>query len=315
MKKYFPLILLVFLFLTQTVFAQDIYNVVFMVAPFAGKLNGAPMPDYKYGRMVSGDQITLDLRVMDVTVTAEEYGQNLAFSFDKPLEMVADGARAVVQKVILEEDQRVRLRTPTMDAGADLEITWNRYHMAPVYRDFIRSVTGILNGEPDARYAPYEDYSVMFDVQSAWQDGKTLGYTFRDVDGNNVDELLFGEMIEDMTGTPLYDMYTIQNGELVHVFDGWDRNRYYLSQSGVFIRQGSDSAFHSFTAYYAYGNGNLRLMRSVIYDWNRNSSAPWFLSYTSDMDSASAIPISEDEAQAIMSYYIGREVNLTRFVK
>ena len=82
MKKYFPLIFLIFLFLTQTVFAQDIYNVVFMVAPFAGKVNGAPMPDYKYGRMVSGDQITLDLRVMDVTVTAEEYGQHLAISFD-----------------------------------------------------------------------------------------------------------------------------------------------------------------------------------------------------------------------------------------
>ena len=61
MKKYYPLIFLFFLFLTQTVFAQDIYNVVFMVAPFAGKVNGAPMPDYKYGRMVSGDQITLDL--------------------------------------------------------------------------------------------------------------------------------------------------------------------------------------------------------------------------------------------------------------
>ena len=315
MKKYLPLILLVFLSLKQIVFAQDIYNVVFMVAPFAGELNGAPMPDYKYGRMVSGDQIILDLRVMVVTVTVEEYGQHLAFSFDKPLEMAADGTRAEVQKVILEEDQRVCLRTPTIDDGADIEITWNRYQTSPVYRDFIRSITGILNGEPDERYAPYEDYSVMFDVQSAWQEGKTLGYTFRDVDGNNVDELLFGEMIEDMTGTPLYDMYTIQNGELVHVFDGWDRNRYYLSQSGVFIQQGSDSAFHSFMSYYAYGNGNLRLMRSVIYDWNRNSSSPWFLSYTDDMDSASATPISKDEAQAIMSYYIGRDVNLTRFMK
>ena len=126
MKKYFPLIFLVLLFRMQTVFAQDIYNVVFMVAPFAGELNGAPMPDYKYGRMVSGDQITLDLRTMDVTVTAEEYGQHLVFSFDKPLEMVTGGARAEVQKVILEEEQRVRLRTPTMDEGADLEITWNR---------------------------------------------------------------------------------------------------------------------------------------------------------------------------------------------
>ncbi|MBQ6518088.1 MAG: hypothetical protein IJI14_05165 [Anaerolineaceae bacterium] len=53
----------------------------------------------------------------------------------------------------------------------------------------------------------------------------------------------------------------------------------------------------------------------MIYDWNRNSAAPWFLSSTSDMDSESAVPISKDEAQAIMSYYIGRDVNLTRFVK
>lgn len=315
MKKYIPLILLVFLFLTQTVFAQDIYNVVFMVKPFTGKVSGEHMPEYKYGRMVSGDQITLDLQIMEVTVTAETYGQHLAFSFDKQLELVTDGARAEVQRVILEEEQRVRLRTPTMDAGAELEIFWNRYEMPSVYQDFINSITGILNGAPDPRYNCYDDYSVMFDVQSAWQGEKTLGYTLRDVEGNEVDELIFGEDINDLTGTPLYDMYTIQNGQLVHVFDGWDRNRYYMAQDGVFIRQGSDSAFHSFTAYYAYGNGKLQLMRSVIYDANRNPSAPWFLSYTSDMDSASAIPISEAEAKTIMGYYSGEKVNLSKFVK
>ena len=315
MKKIIPLILLVFLLFTQTVFAEDLYNVVFMIQPFVSKVDGERMPEYKYGRMASGDQITLDLRVFNVTVTAETYGQHLAFSFDRPLELVGEGVKAEVQKVIVEEDNTAVLRTPTMDAGAELHIFWNHYDMPALYQDFVRSISNILNGEPDSRYRSYEDYSVMFDVQSDWAEGKTLGYTLRDMEGNEVDELLFGEINSDMTGTPLYDMYTIRNGELVHVFDGWDRNRYYLARDGIIIRQGSDSAARYFTAYYGYSNGELHLIRSVIYDAVRNPDAPWFSSYLSEMDASTGQPISEDEARAIMGYYTGEQLNLTRFSK
>ena len=315
MKKYIPLILLALLVFTHTVFAQDIYNVVFMIKPFVNKADGEQMPEYQYGKMVSGDQITLDLQVMDVTITAETWGQHVIFSFDRALELVFDGVKAEVRRIVLEEDKTAHLRTPTLDAGADLQITWNRYEISPIYQDFIGSITQILNGEPSGRYGPKEDYSVMFELQSAWQGEKTLGYTLLDVEGDETDELVFGEMKSDLTGTPLYDLYTIRNGEIVHVFDGWDRNRYYLAQGGVFVRQGSNGASNFFTAYYGYSNGELHFIYSVIYDANRNPSSPWFLSYTSELDSAAAMPISQADAQSIMGSYTGRHLNLTSFSK
>ena len=79
------------------------------------------------------------------------------------------------------------------------------------------------------------------------------------------------------------------------------------------MHQGSDSAFHSFTAYYAYANRELQLLRSVIYDWNKNKSEPWFQSFVSEMDASTALPITESEAQAIMDLYSGVQIEMTPF--
>ena len=315
MKKFLTFLTALFLILAgRTAAAEEQYTVRLTVTPFASKVNGL-QGDISYEvKLSSGQSVTVDLRVFQATITIEKHGEDMAFTFDHDLEMLSGAAVIETRRIVLEKYAIAHLRTPTMDAGAWLAVSWGTDEIPLVYQDFINSISKIYKGVGNARYGTYEDYSVMFEVQSVWEkEEKTLGYAVMDIDGDGTDELLFGEMGPDITGTPIYDLYTIADWELVHVFDGWDRSRYYLTTDGGIMHQGSDSAFHSFTAYYAYANRELQLLRSVIYDWNKNKSEPWFQSFVSEMDASTALPITESEAQAIMDLYSGVQIEMTPF--
>lgn len=312
MKKLSALLLLLIFLLPVPAHAEDSCQVIFTVVPFESKVSGEGQWTVYYETMVSGEERSFDLNVFDVTVSMEKHGKEMAFSFNRELELVSCGVTAPVQMIVLESNRSARLQTPTKDPGAYLDILWNPADISPFYRDLIQSVKGILNGEVSTRYTSGEDYSVMFEVQSAWDpDEKTLGYALIDIDGDGTDELMFGELGPDNMGTALYDLYTVRTGEVVHLFCGSDRNRLYLSTEDGFIHQGSGSAFLSFTAYYVFTQQGLQLLRSVIYDSDRNASDPWFLSYTDPINSAGGQPISETEAQRILKMYEGQRIDMT----
>ncbi len=319
MKKFFP-ILLLFLLLTAAARAEDAYRVIFTVMPFTSKVSGPREPSIFYEEMLPGSRKQLDLEVFTETVTMEAAGQKMAFVFDHELELIAEGVTAPVSRIVLESGRTASLRTPTMDAGARLQIFWfsdepdrNAPEPDPVYRDFIRSMSGILRGEPNGRYGAYEDYSVMFHVRSDPAGEPALGWTVMDIDGDGRDELLFGEMQPDMTGTVLYDLYTITDGELVHVFDGWNRSRYYLTEDGGFLWEGSGSAACYFRAHYRYTGNTLQLTRALIHDAEKDPAHPWFLSDTDPMDADSGQPVSEAEARQILSGFTARTLELQPF--
>lgn len=97
-------------------------------------------------------------------------------------------------------------------------------------------------------------------------DYETLGYILRDLDGNGVEELIFGENGEGGWDGIVYDLYTIVDGEVVHIFDGWERNRYYLCENGCIAKESDGSAFEFSFAYYAYSGTELALIEAVIYN-------------------------------------------------
>ncbi len=316
MKKLPTVLAALLLILTGGTASAEEYIVGLTITPFVSKVNGLQQPVQKEIKITPGESLLIDLGVFQTELTVEEHGQEMTFTFDHDLELFSSGITAETHRIVLGKDSTAHLRTPTMDAGAWLALSWGPDDMPLVYRDFIRSMTDILNGIENFRYGSYEDYSIMFEVQSARGiEERSLGYAVKDIDGDGTEELLFGDMNADTTGTPLYDLYTIQNGEMIHVFDGWDRNRYYLTTDGGFLRQASNSAFNSFTAYYVYTQGELHLIRSVIYDSERNKSQPWFLSYTNVLDPSSSFPISEEEARKRLSYCSGEQIELTAFGK
>lgn len=189
----------------------------------------------------------------------------------------------------------------------------------PLYQDMINELTGIMKGQDSGKLKAEEDYSVMI----AWLTGQpasvNLGYTLQDVDGNGVQELLVGEIYgASDAATVLYDMYTIRDGKLLHVFDGWDRNRYYLCSNGNFINEGSSGAMQSSAAYYIYAKGDLIFIRSVIYDSTMSPEGPWFISYEVPyiMDVEPCwTEISEEEAKALNSQFTRVHLDMTPFIQ
>lgn len=133
------------------------------------------------------------------------------------------------------------------------------------------------------------------------------GYLTEDLDGNGTDELIFG-----ITGnTPnntwdgiIYDIYTISDGEPIHVLNGWKRNRYYLCENGMIANEGSSGAANSSYDYFTFEDSKLHLVESVIYDGTRDAENPWLYSTESVFDAEKAEPISEKRAIEIRESYI-----------
>lgn len=189
----------------------------------------------------------------------------------------------------------------------------------PLYEELISELTAIMKGQDSGKLTVEEDYSVMFSWLTGQPASVNLGYTLLDVDGNGIQELLVGEIYgEPEQGTVLYDMYTIRDGKILHVFDGWDRNRYYLLTNGNFINQGSSGAMQSSSAYYIYAKGDMIFIRSVIYDSTMWPEGPWFISYEVPyiMDVEPCwTTISEEEANALNSRFTTVRLDLTPFIQ
>lgn len=135
---------------------------------------------------------------------------------------------------------------------------------------------------------------------------ETLGYLIKDIDGNGTDELIFGgnETSPDSAQAGIiYDIYTISDGKLVHVLNGWERNRYYLCDNGMIANESSGGAAHSSYSYFTFKESELHLVESVIYDGDRDRDNPWFYSTESEYDTKNADPISEKKADEIKEMY------------
>lgn len=151
------------------------------------------------------------------------------------------------------------------------------------------------------------------------EDYETLGYLIKDIDGNGVDELIFGANTDgwDNGGWDgiIYNIYTIVNGEVFRVLDGWERNRYYLCENGCIANESSSSAFESSYSYYTYSGTELNLVESVLYYSWQDEEHPWFYSTEDDPDIKNAEPISQDQTTEIMNKYIHKHPQYTSFVK
>ncbi len=134
------------------------------------------------------------------------------------------------------------------------------------------------------------------------RNSETLGYRIEDIDGNGIEELIFGENWGEHT--VIYDIYTIFEGELVHVLDGWDRNRYYLCENGMIANEGSGGAGRSHYGYFTFDGVELHLAEAVIYDGDKDRENPWFYSVESEYDAEYAEPISEERAAEIINQYV-----------
>lgn len=121
----------------------------------------------------------------------------------------------------------------------------------------------------------------------------SVGYLLRDMDGNGTQELL---MICNDESQSILDMYTLENGEPVSVFSGWERNAYFLREDNRILNIGSGSAARTNYVFYRLQGKTLEQEESIYFDAERDMENPWFMG--EDMH-----PVTQQEAEAAISAY------------
>ncbi|SCX11449.1 hypothetical protein SAMN02910339_01639 [Lachnospiraceae bacterium YSD2013] len=89
---------------------------------------------------------------------------------------------------------------------------------------------------------------------------QNLGFLIEDIDGDGVDELLLGENDphpEKEYDGIIYDLYTYEDGYIKHLFSGWPRNAYHLTDGNEFVCEWATSADEFGKKYYKYSEGEL----------------------------------------------------------
>ncbi|MBD5459609.1 MAG: hypothetical protein HDR26_01515 [Lachnospiraceae bacterium] len=145
-----------------------------------------------------------------------------------------------------------------------------------------------------------------------------MGYLIEDIDDNGTDELIFGENSVDPDSSwdgAIYDIYTVSDGKLVHVLDGWERNRYYFCENGMIANEGAGGAAYFTYTYFTFEGTELHLVEAVIYDEQKDETNPWFYMTQLQSDAENAEPVSEKQAWAIIEKYVYEHPVFTPFVE
>lgn len=115
------------------------------------------------------------------------------------------------------------------------------------YEELIDAARECVKGNVVEEPEKYYDFSYIIYWYGAYYGASMgLGYLIEDIDGNGTDELIFGQ--NDDPGSAwngvIYDLYTISDGELVHVFSGGERDVYYFCENGMIANEGADGALY-----------------------------------------------------------------------
>lgn len=105
------------------------------------------------------------------------------------------------------------------------------------------------------------DHNFNYMVYECYGDDplKNIGYMIEDIDGDGVDELLIGALVDDnFYGKMIFALYTLDD-KGVHqlVFDSSERNRYYYAGENRFANVGAGAFDESFETTVKFENGEM----------------------------------------------------------
>lgn len=137
-----------------------------------------------------------------------------------------------------------------------------------------------------------------------------LGYALIDLDFDGEKELLLGAMLKEEKYPVLMELYTVSDGEAVHLLTSDYRNTYYLEwlEEGAYeiANEGSASAAMFGYHYYTLIDGKLEVTQAVIHDLSADEDNPWFLAWDDDWDTSNDEQDVDGMAQAIVDSHEAR---------
>lgn len=136
-----------------------------------------------------------------------------------------------------------------------------------------------------------------------------VGYTYYDVNGDGIEELLIGEITKGEWKGIVYDIYTMINRKPTHVTSGGNRNRYFVCNDSFICNEYSSGAQESGVRVYTLLENSTELFPQVSfkYDWYTNKNKPWFLSYSAPSENETWENVDEKtykERKAVFKKYI-----------
>ena len=128
------------------------------------------------------------------------------------------------------------------------------------YYDFVATFSGTSVSTP-VKYHPFVDIAFLAKNESL----EAIGYTIKDVTGDNVPELIFGFIImldgKKSLGKEVLALYTIEKGKAKLVFQGGNGYKYYNLGGGKFVFSGHTQYFEVFGSFALSKNGD-----KLVYD-------------------------------------------------
>lgn len=157
-----------------------------------------------------------------------------------------------------------------------------------MYGDILNKHIKAIKEKWDSAKLEKENMSYMYNViaKSGNDALKTVGYTYYDVNGDGIEELVIGEIAEGNWKGIIYDIYTMVNREPVHVLSGGERNRYYVTDDVFICNEISGGADETQWLIYILVENSTELFPQVgfKYDGYTNKEKPWFLTYDINED-------------------------------
>ncbi len=121
----------------------------------------------------------------------------------------------------------------------------------------------------------------------------SAGFMLKDVNGDGVEELLIGATDFGNDPDELFSAYTLVDNKPKLLFEGWSRNRFYLTADGGFYNSGSSGAASQATVLYTLSEDNELVCNGYYYTEPKN--ADWseighYYSKTEDRATAIEFP-------------------------
>ena len=169
------------------------------------------------------------------------------------------------------------------------------------YDDIIREISnGLNNGFTDEQKKELDISESIYDCPD---ENLGFGYRIKDVDGDGVNELLIcgydKEFIDGDVNGIIFDMFTVKNNKITHVFSGDIRDRYYLCYNGMIANEPSVGSSDSCYVYYKYKDGFLEVVESVYSSMKDGSDEVAYYHSDKKPGEGNAEEISFDEAERI----------------
>ena len=100
---------------------------------------------------------------------------------------------------------------------------------------------------------------------------------------------------------------------MLHVLNGWERNRFYLCENGMFANEGSSGASNSVRYYYSYTGEGIEFFEAMKYDGDYDPDNLYYFD-EDHYGMEGGVPLTNEEVKAIEDKYIKVNIEFTTFI-